>query len=122
MSETTERDARLRLYAELGDSRQYLGPQEDGHAASTLLRADVASLLKERDALQADYAAAVRALEVLRVKCIGIAGPNDIVLMQFDPKLRREWWQKAAIDCVKWCEAAISSPRAVQVLKEREVE
>lgn len=62
MSNDTERDARLRLYAEVGDSRQYLGPQDDEHAARTLLRADVASLLKERDALSADYAAAVRAL------------------------------------------------------------
>ena len=63
MSETTERDARLRLYAELGDSRQYLGPHNDEIGARELMRADVASLLQERDALSADYAAAVRALD-----------------------------------------------------------
>ena len=62
MSNDTERDARLRLYAELGDSRQYIGPQEDEYGASALLRADVASLLQERDALAADYAQAIMAL------------------------------------------------------------
>lgn len=51
LQQISERDARLRLYAEVGDSRQYIGPQDDEHAASALLRADVASLLQERDEL-----------------------------------------------------------------------
>ena len=64
LQSTTERDARLRLYAELGDSRQYLGPHNDEIGARELMRADVASLLKERDALASDYAAAIMVLRM----------------------------------------------------------
>ena len=108
MSNDTERDARLRLYAEFGESRQYLGPHNDEIGARELIRADVASLLKERDALAADYAQAIGALRKY-------AHAARVVVAMKNGRINNKALREAATEIgipLKECAHVLSTPRA----------
>ena len=61
-------------------------------------------------------------IESARRLFMQIAGMNDAVLSQFDPKLRREWWQKAAIEGVREMEQAQEWYRALDAPPVRTLE